>query len=66
MPLAMTSGNQPPSSSLSKFDAQKAKSTTKKKAVAAKLKANGMRQALRITKKVSMVVINMSVVTAMP
>ena len=35
------SGNQPPSSSLSRFEAQKAKSTTKKKLVAAKHSHSG-------------------------
>ena len=37
----MASGNQPPSNSLSRLDAQKAKSTTKKNPVAAMHKANG-------------------------
>jgi len=62
----ITNGNQPPSSSLSRLEAQNARSTTKKNPVEAMHSASGSFQAYRITKKVSTVVISMSVHTAMP
>ena len=62
----ISNGNQPPSKSLSRLDAQKARSTMKKKPVEAMHKASGNFQAKRITKNVSTVVISMSVHTAMP
>ena len=63
---AMASGNQPPSTTLSRLAEKKVRSMTTKNAVAATASQRLRCQVWRTTKKVSSVVMSMVPVTAMP